>query len=111
MIIGSATDTNNIAKCGDSATDETFLQSWREEVAATARNVSQAKPNFGFYIENCPFHVAVGNKWIYYGHEVPVDDGSGEKLNLKDLLANFQSQSSPKVGIDNMNSKNPSCNS
>ena len=111
MIIGSATDTNNLAKCGDSATDETFLQSWREELAAIARNVSQAKPNFGFYIENCPFHVAVGNKYIVHNHQVPVEDGSGEKMYLKDLLANFQNQNSPKVAIDNMDSKNPSCNS
>lgn len=76
-------------------------------MGAIARNISQEKPEFGFYIENCPFHTTVANK-IYFDHKVQVEDGAGE-MNLRDLLANFQTEVSPKVAIDNMDNINPYC--
>ena len=77
----------------------------------TARNVSSERPDFGFYIENCRYHTTVGNKQIYFNHDVPVEDGgAGERKGLKDILNNFSKQTTPKVGIDNIDQLNPKCN-
>ena len=111
MIITSATDSNTINSCNNFSED-VFLQPWREELAQLLRNISVAKPDFGIYIENCAFHTTVQNDVRYYTHEVPVEDGPkpGEKEHLRELLANFQNQESPKVGIDSMDTLNPKCN-
>ena len=110
MVVGSATDSFPLNNCGQTVAnhDEAYVQSWREEVIATARSISQAKPSWGVYMENCPFHTTIGNENIYFGHTVPVDDGSGD-MSLKDLLNNFQKEVSPKVGIDRTDRINPNC--
>jgi len=116
MIVTSATDSLFISKCCEGCDDsemQQFKQSWRDELAQVARNMSTDRQDWGFYIENCPFHTCMANKWIYHTHKVPVDDGPspGEQKNLRVLLKNFWKQMSPRVGIDNMDALNPSCNS
>jgi len=111
MIITSATDSNTISSCNN-FNDDVFLQPWRDELAQLLRNITDAKPDFGVYVENCPFHTAVQNVYIMFAHEVPVEDGPnpGEMKHLQELLANFWNQDPPKVGIDNMDALNPKCN-
>ena len=110
MIITSATDANTISSCNN-FNDDVFLQPWRDELAQLLRNITDAKPDFGVYVENCPFHTAVQNVYIMFAHEVPVEDGPnpGEMKHLQELLANFWNQDPPKVGIDNMAALNPKC--
>ena len=67
----------------------------------------------GMYVVNCPFHVAVVFPNSYTEMEVPVLDGGdgdgGEKMSLKDLLANFVKGTKPFQAIDDMTAKNPLC--
>ena len=111
MILTSATDSFHLNNCVGYTSDnsETVLAEWRSEITEAARNVSSERSDFGIHIGNCPYHTSVANRGVYL-YDVPVEDGSeGEKKNLKDILNNFTKQTTPKIGIDNIESLNPGC--
>jgi len=110
MILTSANDDVLTNPCNNK-NDEVFKKPWRDELASLVRMMSADRPDFGFYIENCPYHTVVPNLWLYHLHQVPVDDGSMEEmLTPRELIANFWNQSGPMVGIDDMEVLNPHCN-
>ena len=63
------------------------------------------------YVVNCPFHVAVVFPNSYTEMEVSLLDGgaAGEKMSLRDLLANFVKGTKPFQAIDDMTAQNPKC--
>jgi len=110
MVVMSATDTLYTHTCNH-RDEEVFLQSWRDELAQLARNMTSTKPGFGFFLENCSFHTVLGRAEKYHYQQVPVDDGPepGRKLTPRELVNNFWNQNPPFVGIDNMDVLNPQC--
>ena len=65
----SATDTLYTHTCNHK-NEEVFLQSWRNELAQLARNMSIRKPDFGFFLENCSFHTVLGKADKYHYQQV-----------------------------------------
>ena len=108
MILTSATDSNTLDELCSAGN---FVDQWATELDTLARNMVQTKPSLGMYIVNCPFHVAVVFPNSYQEMEVPLIDSenSGEKILLRDLLANFIRGTKPYQAIDDVINKNPKC--
>ena len=73
MVVMSATDTLYTHTCNH-RDEEVFLQSWRDELAQLARNMTSTKPDFGFFLENCSFHTVLGNVGKYHYQQVKTKD-------------------------------------
>ena len=69
MILTSANDDVLTNPCNNK-NDEVFKKPWRDELASLVRMMSADRPDFGFYIENCPYHTVVPNLWLYHLHQV-----------------------------------------
>ena len=109
MLLTSAVDDITLVElCNEGAVP---VSQWATEMETVARNMTQAKPTIGMYVVNCPFHVAVVFPNSYTEMEVPVVDGGngGEKMNLRDLLANFVKGTKPFQAIDDMTATNSRC--
>ena len=108
MILTSATDSNTLDELCSAGN---FADQWAEELDTVTRNMIATKPSLGMYVVNCPFHVAVVYPNSYQEMEVPLIDtnNAGEKMVLRDLLANFVRGTKPYQAIDDVTSKNPKC--
>ena len=115
-----------IRYCYDDTTE--FWQQWQAELAGVAREIAAARPEFGVDILSCPFHGAVNWAWDYLEvatqHntmlqlqsqylivQVPVLDGDteGEKMVVRDIIANFMRQQHPYQAVDEVAMRNPTC--
>jgi len=43
--------------------DTEFWQTWREGIVDLANLISEARPETGFWLANCPYHVAESKDW------------------------------------------------
>merc|ERR1712142_425782 len=75
-----------------------YWNQWRQEIKSMAKDVLLAKPDSGFFIPNCFFHVLATREDGWSKIEVPLD-GSNKKIVLKDILKNWLTGAGPSVAL------------
>lgn len=100
--------------CGDGHPDMNhdteFWQAWREGMVQLAEKIIQERPESGFFLANCPYHVAESNAVVW--GEMPVgtvESGGTQTELLKNLVKNWLEGTSPNKGLDDPTKINSHC--
>jgi len=100
--------------CGDGHPDMNhdteFWQTWREGIVDLANLISEARPETGFWLANCPYHVAEMNEVVWGEMEIAtVESGGTKKEKLNNLVKNWLEDTTPNKAMDDPTVVNSAC--
>jgi len=90
--------------------DTEFWQAWRLGMVQLAEKIIEERPESGFFLANCPYHVAETNTVVW--GEMPVgtvESGGTQTELLKNLVKNWLVGTTPNKGLDDPATINSHC--
>merc|ERR1711971_641257 len=108
MVVQTLTDPTVKHECSPEVTeDPDYWVTYRNKVAALAEQFKQDKPNNGFWVPNCVYHVSQGKPLMWGG--LTVGETAGQQLTLREALSNWISGSGGFQVVDPPQTINPVC--
>merc|ERR1712142_588695 len=110
MVVHNYIDPTVSGQCAPAldASNIDYWNQWRQEIETLASEVMLAKPDNGFFIPNCYFHVLTKNEKAWNRLPVPLV-GSDNEILLKDIIKNWTTGTGPVVAIDDPLVSNSNC--
>lgn len=112
MVVHNYIDPSVSGRCAPAidASNINYWNQWRQEIETLASEVMQAKPDNGFFVPNCFFHVLTKTDRMKAWDGIPVPlVGSTETILLKDILKNWLTGIGLAYAIDDPLISNSNC--